>query len=98
MSVKVYEKGDTVRLKSTYLALDKARTDPTTVVLSVLNPSGQTSHYYYASGHITKEATGVYYYDIALNITGRWTYRWVGTGPVAGATEDRYLDVRYTVF
>lgn len=23
---------------------------------------------------------------------------WVSTGPVVGATEDRYLDVRYTVF
>ena len=58
-------------------------TDPTTVSLTVTDPTDTATTYTYAASQITKTSTGVYTKDIACTIDGTWTYEWTGTGTVA---------------
>lgn len=58
-------------------------TDPTTISLSITDPTGAVTTYTYAASQITKTSTGVYTKDIACSIDGTWTYEWTGTGAVA---------------
>jgi len=86
----VYNKGDAVRLSATF-TVGGAATDPTTVTLKVRDPSGNVATYTYALAEITKDATGQYHKDVSIDETGRWEYRWVGTGAVATAQEAHLL-------
>lgn len=79
--------GDTIRLKATFSVLD-VNTDPTTVSLTVQSPAGVETTYTYAAS-ITKQATGIYYKDVALSEAGYWTYEWTGTGAVASVQGNR---------
>jgi hypothetical protein len=93
-----YQRGDLVRITCTFTNLSTVNTDPTTVTLSVLPPSGTLATYTYAGGDITKSATGIFYYDLSLTAVGVWKYRWVGTGTVVTATPDQTITVQDTVF
>lgn len=57
-----------------------APTDPTTITLTITDPTGAENSYTHAGGTVTKSATGVYTKDITCNVAGTWTYEWVGTG------------------
>lgn len=98
MGITVYERDDVVRLRATFLSYAREFTDPSAITLSVKDPNATTVHYYYASGTVTRDGTGIYHVDVNFNVTGRWTYRWRGSGTIAGATEDTYVDIRTTVF
>jgi hypothetical protein len=93
-----YERGDLVRIYCTFTDLSTVNTDPTTVTLSVLPPSGTVVTYTYAAAEIVKSATGIFYYDLSLTTVGTWRYRWVGTGTVVTATPDQTITVQSTVF
>jgi hypothetical protein len=93
-----YQRDDLVRLTCTFTNLATAPTDPTTVTISVLNPSGTITAYTYAAGEIIKSATGIFYYDLALTTVGLWKYRWKGTGTVIAATPDQTINVQDTAF
>jgi hypothetical protein len=81
-----YDKGDLVRLSAAFTVAGVA-TDPTTVTLKVQDPSGNEATYTYALGQVTKDSAGAYHYDLAIDETGLWTYRWAGTGAVVTAGE-----------
>lgn len=92
--VNTYTVGTTVRLWGTFKAASYvvtsgvptatyALTDPSTVTLQVENPAGTVTSYTYAGGTVSKNSTGVFYKDVALDAAGEWGYRWVGTGAVA---------------
>lgn len=96
--MSVYDVGDTVRVWGTYKAATfavasgvpsatYALTDPTTVSLVVQQPDGTRTTYTYAGGTVTKHSAGVFYRDIALDMPGEWTIRWVGTGAAAATDE-----------
>lgn len=88
-----YDKGDLVRLSVAFVNSAGTATDPTTVTLKVKTPAGAISTYTYALSQVTKSATGSYYKDVSLNVSGRWWYRWEGTGAVETA-EEGWLEVR----
>jgi len=87
----IYIKGQTARVTATFL-LAGVPTDPTTITLTVTDPSANQDVYTYALGQVTRSSAGVYYKDIPLDENGRWYDTWVGTGTVV-ATYDHYLDV-----
>lgn len=82
--------GDVVRLRSVFTVLD-VNTDPTTITLEVQSPSGTTTSYTYADEEITREGTGIYYYNLSVNEAGWWVYQWTGTGTVEVVQGNRIL-------
>lgn len=58
-------------------------TDPTTISLTVTDPTQTATTYTFAAGQITKSSAGVYTKDIACSIDGTWTFEWTGTGAVS---------------
>ena len=73
--------GDVVRLRAVFSVLN-VNTDPSTITLQVQSPSGVTTPYTYAGAQVTKEGTGIYYYNLSVNEAGWWVYQWTGTGTV----------------
>jgi hypothetical protein len=94
--VRSYNIGDLLRLKSTFTSLAGTNVDPTTIVLKVKNPAGSTTTYTYPT-HITKESTGVYYYDFNVTVTGLHYFNWAGSGGYQAADEATF-SVTSTVF
>lgn len=94
----VYQQGDTIRIEGSFADLAGVLTDPDTITLQVMPPSRVAVQYTYALAQVVKTATGRYAYDLALNASGDWVYRWVVTGAVAAATEDVLVRVQPTVF
>jgi hypothetical protein len=58
-------------------------TDPTTITLTVTDPTGAANVYTYAAAQVTRTGTGVYTKDVACSIAGTWTYQWDGTSAAA---------------
>ncbi len=46
-----------------------------------------------AKASVTKDGTGSYYKNVAVNTAGLWYFRWIGTG-AAQAAEERAFFVR----
>lgn len=66
------------------------RTDPTTVTLKVIGPSGATDSYTYAGGDLTQDSAGVYSKDLSLSSAGTYYYKWYGTGAAEAAGEGQF--------
>ncbi len=86
-----YDVDEVVRLQTTIRNSAGALADPTTVSLEVRPPGSTVTTYTYAGGQITKASTGVYFYDLTLNESGRWYYRWLSTGTPAVVEEDELI-------
>lgn len=92
-----YDLGDMVVLKAQDFTNDAgAPTDPTTVKLEVRKPDGTKTTYTYdgTNNIIVKDATGRYHKDITPDMSGRWYYRWVGTGTVQQAAWTEFTVLR----
>jgi len=85
-----YWEGATVRLSATF-KVSGTLTDPTTVTLKTLNPSGTTATYTLGDSEITKDSTGTYHKDVEASVVGTWVYRWIGTGAAAGVDEAAFI-------
>lgn len=85
----MFDIGDKIRITGTFTLAD-TNTDPTAVTLKVKDPSGSIDTYTYAGSSVTRSAAGVYYKDISLDEAGDWYYRWIGTGTVETAEEERF--------
>jgi len=90
-----YDLDQEVRLWATFKS-EGALADPTQVTLFVENPSRVESIYYYTSGSIQRLSTGTFYYDLSLNDSGMWYYKF--DGDVIDAVEERSILVRRSVF
>lgn len=86
-----YDVGDTVRLKATFKDIGGTASDPTTITLRVKDPSGNIDSYTYADADLTKSATGVFYYDLALDESGTWVYEFTSTGTPALMEDDDFV-------
>jgi hypothetical protein len=84
-----YDYGDTVTMRVDF-KVDDTLTDPTTVTLTVTDPSGDATSYTYSGAEVTKDATGEYSKALACSESGEWTYRWTGTGAVAAVGTKRF--------
>lgn len=84
--------GDKVRVTATFYDGDDDLAAPTAVVISARDPSGNE-----AALSSSTSSTGVYVADLAIDESGRWWFRAVGTGAVEAAAEKSLL-VRATAF
>ena len=90
-TVSSFDSGDTIRFQVTF-SVNGVNTDPSTsIIFRTKNPNGVvTSYIYLTDAEVIKSATGVYYIDLALTLTGEHHYRWEGTGTTApGVSEGR---------
>lgn len=77
-----YDIGDTKRLKLAEIKDDQGQpVDPESITLTILRPS-TTVDTHTLSGGINKEESGSYSFDLPLDESGIWQYRWVTTGGV----------------
>jgi hypothetical protein len=87
----VYVIGDLVRLKVTWIDVNGAPKDPTTLACRVKDAGGTVTVYTYALSQIIKESTGVYHCDVATGVlSGWWSYRWEAAGAAIGAEESSF--------
>ncbi len=84
-----YDINDTVTLTATF-KVGSTPTDPTTIALSVTDPSGNAASYTYAGATITKSDTGVYTKSITADEAGEWIATWTGTGACAASSTRRF--------
>jgi len=86
---QVFDKGDLVRIYAKFRS-GGAYVDPTTVKVSVKDPSGTSTDYLYSLAEVTKESTGVYYKDLSADLVGTYYVRTVTTGTYQAAQEDSF--------
>lgn len=84
-----YDYGDTVTMRVDFKVSD-VLTDPTTVSLTVTDPSGDATTYTYAGATVTKDGTGEYSKALACSESGEWIYTWTGTGACAAVGTSRF--------
>lgn len=55
----------------------------------------------YSLSQVARDATGLFHYDYTIADTaaseGRWTYRWITTGPIVAGTGDQSFNVQSTL-
>lgn len=85
-----YDLNDTVTLTATF-KVGTTPTDPTTVALSVTDPSGNTDSYTYGGGTITRSDAGVFTKAVAADEAGEWVATWTGTGACAASSTRRFV-------
>jgi uncharacterized protein YfaS (alpha-2-macroglobulin family) len=91
MTIAVYHKGDLKRFSAVFKNSAGTATDPTAVKFKYTKPSGtQTELVYGVDGALVKDSTGNYHVDLDLTETGRWYYRWQGTGTVQDVDEGEF--------
>lgn len=90
MAVKRFDVGEVAHLAMT-AKVAGVLTDPTTISLSIIDPSGDPSTYTYASASVTKDGVGLYSKDLSLSEEGTYRWRWLTTGTCAGADEGEVL-------
>lgn len=94
-TVTDYELGDIARLNVSF-TVSGVLTDPTTITAKVLKPDGTSTTY--TVGSMIHVSTGVYYLDVTCTASGRWTYKYVGTGAAADVgTGEFYVNEDPTV-
>ena len=89
MATNVYDIGDKVRLSVTF-TVDGVAADPTDVACKYQDPSGNEVEKTFLAGDVTRSGTGIYYYDVTIDESGTWFYRFEATGNVVGAGENHF--------
>ena len=81
-----YDIGDRPRATVTFTSVTGTPTNPTTVTVTVQDPTGAET-----SPAATSDGSGVYHVDVDATMSGRWLVRFVGTGNVVAAVEDSFF-------
>jgi hypothetical protein len=80
----IYQIGQLVRLAAAFTDEDDVAVDPTTVTVTITNPSGTDTAYVYGTdAEVVKDSIGNYHVDYEVDENGLWTHRWVSTGTIA---------------
>ena len=85
----IYDRGDIVRLTATFTDLSGSPSDPSAIVLRIKQPDTSIVVHNFP-GDISKSATGVYFYDLPINESGDYFYRYESTGTVQAAGESLF--------
>jgi hypothetical protein len=88
MTIKVYQKGELVRIEGLFTDIEGTLADPTTVTLKVTPPSGVTVAYTYAGAQVIRDSVGAFHYDLNAPDAGQWFYRWEATGAASQAADN----------
>lgn len=87
-----YASGSQIRLSAAFTVSGVA-TDPTTVSLTVKDPTGTETIYTYAAAQIVKDSTGNYHYDLTASTTGAYYYGFSASGTVVAASQGHFTVV-----
>src|SRR6266496_4215648 len=90
--MQLLEVGELVTLEGRYANSSGVATNPTTVTITVTDPAGTVTTVSSPNAALLNPSVGLWTYDLTVNQTGVWTYRWSGTGAVV-AGETSYLVV-----
>ncbi len=83
-----YDVGDTAILSAMVKDADDVLTDPTSLVLTIKDPSGTKTVYTYGTdAELVKDSVGMYHFDLTFDKSGIWRYRFVATGGVDQAEQ-----------
>lgn len=97
MATTDYQIGDQPTFQATFKDANAVPTDPDTIKFLLRDPAGDETVFEFPAG-ITNPSTGVYQHNATkLELSGRWTYRWNGTGAIVTAGE-RSIQVDATAF
>lgn len=84
--------GDVVRIQNVFTNASGGTVDPSEVILYLGTPNGAAvGTYTYSGGAVQKQSQGSYYYNGTVDASGYWNVRWVGTGAVVAAAQDRFF-------
>lgn len=76
MTINKYDIGDKVTITGTFTDANDSAVDPAAVRGHYKKPGETTITYIYGTdAELTKDATGVYSFDISLDVAGTWYYR-----------------------
>jgi hypothetical protein len=89
MSVPEFVNGEVVTLEASVRVYGEL-TDPTTVTLTVTDPSANAAQYTYAGGTVTRVSEGQYRKQVTTDEAGTWIVAWAGTGTVVDSKTDRF--------
>lgn len=81
---KTYKQGQSVESRAIFRDVDGELVDPSSVVCSVLAPSGSPAETSYTHGvdeEVVRESEGVYHFWIATPVSGLYRHKWTGEGP-----------------
>lgn len=87
-----------VRLTANFTdASEGVDTDPETVTLMTVSPSGGSVTYtYLTDDELGRTDTGDYYCDITPDESGRWYWRWAATGNATTVAQEGNFLVDYS--
>lgn len=77
-----YDIGQDVRYYGTFQDVAGTAYDPGTVNFLFIPPTQQGTYFTYASGSVSRQAIGTYYYDYRHTAGGYAYWGWEGTGTV----------------
>lgn len=82
--------GQAIQITASFTNVNGVLADPSALRLRTRSPAGLITNYVYgASAEVVKDGVGKYHANIAMNLDGKWTYRWEADAPNAGAAEGR---------
>ena len=85
-----YDVGDLVKVTGTFTDSDGNAVDPTALTVYYKDPSGNISELVYLTDtDVVKASTGVYTANV--DVSGRWYYRFKGTGSAQAAGETFFM-------
>lgn len=86
MSTTEHDIGDVVDLRATFTDIAGVPTNPSAVTLRVRKPDGTV-----LTPSPTNPGVGIYSHLLSPDLSGWWTYRFIGTGTNAAAEEARFF-------
>lgn len=87
-----FDKGDEIRVQTTFTDGDDVATDPDNVFFKFTDPSNNTASYTYGvDAELVKDSTGVYHVDIDCDESGEWRWKFYSTGNGQAADEDSFI-------
>lgn len=93
MTINVYDLGQLARVTGLFEDSAGTDTDPSTVTLRVVSPSGVNSVYTYGGSPdtVTRDSVGNYHVDVEADEVGWWFYKWESTGSGQAAQEGEFV-------
>lgn len=92
--MNIYPVNTLIQLNVTFLGFfTNAPIDPSAVNVFIQDPSGNETEFSYP-GPVSRTSTGIYFYQFVPNATGKWTYKWQGTGAVVASSPDTCFVVK----
>lgn len=89
-----YDKGQSVKLSTSFTDAAGAAANPTTVTCTVREPDGtETEYTSITTPAVTNPTTGTYQLVIVADQSGMWAYRWVGTTGSTVAVDEQQFHV-----